>query len=143
MSLENDLRTYLCSKSTITAIIGTNPKRVYATVLPEKAVLPAITYATVSANHGHLLLYGAGYCLSRIQINCWSDVDQKTTLTLSEAVRQVLQGFDGTMGTTAVQSVVLKNEQDLYEPPVDGKALGTFCRAVDYMFRFTESVPNL
>lgn len=142
MSLEDDLRTYLCGQSTITAIIGTNPQRMYGTVLSQGAVLPAITYQTISAKHGDVLLSAAGFCWTRIQLNCWAETSTGTR-TLAEAIRQLLHGYHGTMGSTVVQAVLLDNENDAYEPPVDAKALGAFCRMVDYRFRYTESIPNL
>lgn len=148
MSIETDLRTYLAAQASFTATLGTSSKyttHLFCAVIPQDAALPACTISNVTANHEHTLLAGAGFCWARIQLNFFANgaTGYGTTKTMAEAARALLQGYKGAMGSSTVGSVVLKNEVDLYESPQDGKGVGTFHLAVDYLVRYSESVPAL
>jgi hypothetical protein len=140
VSLEGDLRTYLLTKTGVTNLVTTTG--VYVGRIPRAARYPVIGISRVSGGHEHVLSGAAGYATPRIQLDVWS-TSMVTTLAVAEAVRQVMQGFKGTMGSTTVSSVVLENEIDLTEEPDDGSDLGIEHRVLDYFIRYTESIPSL
>ncbi len=140
MAIGQDARTYLLSKSAVTTVVGT---RVFPNFIPEKNTsYPVIVYAVVSQVPAHNLAGGAGYAETRIQL----DVYCKTAVerdSLTEILRNELQGFAGTMGSSTVSSVVYRNAIDLYEPPIDSSDVGLFRNSTDYWIRHSQSVPSL
>lgn len=147
MSLGADLRTYLMSKSSITAIVGT---RCFKNKIPETVTTyPLIVYTQVSQVVPHTLTTVAGYSQTRMQIDCYaSGKDSVKADSLAAAVYNVLAGFPaaGTaqpaMGSSTVTSVVFMGSRDFYEPPEDGSDVGLFRNSMDFWFRHDAAVPS-
>ena len=140
MSTRSDLKTYLESKSTITAVVST---RIFGVKRPQKIrTLPAITFERMNGGHDHTLSAAAGSAIPRFRIRCWA-ATYVAADALAEILRNVMQGYRGTMGSTTVQSVILDDEFDEYEESEDGSDQGVFGIAHDYLIRYVESVPTL
>lgn len=141
-SIDQALRAYLAAQASITALVQAStsaPVRVYCGDVPQSAALPAVSISVVSAQHAHTLQGIGGYCTSRLQVNSWADTHAESK-TLSEAIRYLLAGItQTTMSDKVVTGASLSNELDLIDPPVDGKAIGEYHVAADYLVRFRES----
>lgn len=139
MSISTNLRKYLLSKSAITSLVGT---RMFPRKIPQKnSAFPVIVYRIVSQDAAHHLAGGAGYAGTRIQLDVYSETETETD-ALAEAIRNQMQGYSGAMGTASVTSVVLKNSQDLYEPPQDNSDTGLYRNSTDYWLRHDMAVPT-
>ena len=89
--------------------------RIYPYKLPQGVALPACTYMKVSAPRDHTQQGPSGLVSARIQVSSWGNAydDAKT---LSDAVRQALDGYMGTTDGVYIGGVQLVNETDLSEP---------------------------
>lgn len=141
-SIDQALRAHLAAQASIIALVQSStsaPVRVYCGDVPQSAALPAISISVVSAQHAHTLKGIGGYCTSRLQLNTWADTHIESK-ALAEAVRYLLQGISQTtMSDKVVTGASLQNEIDLIDPPVDGKAIGEYHVAADYLVRYRES----
>ena len=134
------LQTYLEAQSGVTNIVST---RIYPHHLPpNNTTYPVLTHQMISNNHDHNLDGAAGNTVARVQIDCWglklSDVE-----TLAEAVRNVLQGYSGAMGTVDVGFVQLLNELDLSESPKDASSVYLYRRMQEYSIKHAETIPSI
>lgn len=111
-------------------------------MLPQSAQRPAITYQRVTGGHEHRLTGSSGTAIPTFELDCWAD-SYEAADQLAEAVRQVMQGFSGTMGSTTVHSVILDDEADQFTPPSDGSDNGIYSITLRYRIRHTESIPAL
>lgn len=138
MSVRSDLVAYLAGVSGVSAIAGT---RIRPVALEQDDARPAVTVRRMPSDHDHRLSGGAGRSTATFQIRSWGNL-YKDADTLGEAVRQAMQGFGGTMGSTEVTSVRLVNDFDdfVYIPPGSGK--GVFCVVNDYHVQYVESIPT-
>ena len=126
-----------------TTISGLLAKRVYPHVAPKAATRPYITYFVVGADHQHHLTAAAGLVAHRVQIDMWADTAAEAE-TLSEAVREALQGLYGTLVTGFTsRGISLASEFDNYEPPSDADETGIYRITHDYEIWHTETVPTL
>lgn len=141
MSIRSALFTYLAGKAGVTAIVGTSPVRIYPVVRPQGGDMPALTYARMSGGHDHNLQGSSGTAIPTFELDCFGDTYAQAD-ALAEAIRQVMQGFSGTMGSVAVKSVILDDESDGYDPPEDDSDRGAFYISLKYRIRYTESIPT-
>lgn len=109
--------------------------------VPQRAALPAITYALVGEEPRYRARSAAGLTARTYQLSCFA-VDYARATGLEAALRSALHGFRGPMGTTHVSSCRLENTLDLYEPNVDGSDRGTFHRVAEYRIFLEESIPT-
>lgn len=83
--------TLLAAAPAVTAIVGTNPVRVFpGGVVPQGAAMPAISWLVVSGVPENLLADRAPVDNQRVQIDCWAD-DFVSVQTLFESVRSALE----------------------------------------------------
>lgn len=113
--IEEDLRTFLVADPAITALVV---GRIYPLKLPQDPTLPAIAYMRVSGFRGRVQDGPAGYARPTFQIDCWAD-SYLEAKNVADAVRQRLQAYKGTMGTTEVQSVRFLGDRDDFERDVE------------------------
>ncbi len=83
--------------------------RVYPLVIPEKSVMPAITYLRIAYTPENTLDGGATIDQIRIQVDTYANTYAESK-TLANSVRSVMESasFKGT----------LQSDQDLFEPDV-------------------------
>jgi len=116
--------------------------RIYPELAPKSDALPYITLHRVSNNHLHHLSGAAGLVTQRYQIDCWAS-DSVTLETLSEAVRNNLDGFEhGSWGTVDVKDVKLSSENDQFIQPTDASEVGVFRTSMDFTIWHAESMPT-
>ena len=120
--MEASLIQLLLSDSGVSAHVST---RVYPGARQQGSALPAITLTRISGGPLYSDEGEAGLDDARIQIDCWAETYSAAKL-LARAVKAVLSGFDGTVGTTSFACVWLDNERDFRE---------TGSNAAEYLFR--------
>lgn len=130
MAFDTELVAWVLTQSTITALIGT---RIHPDFLPQNTTLDAIVYNQISGVRAHSTAGASGYCEARYQLSCWS-ATKAGAKALAEAVRKAIDGFGGTMGTTAVNYAFLEDETDAWED--EPKRWRT---DLDFMIAFNES----
>lgn len=97
-----------------TALYGIVLGRCYPIKLPERVVLPALTYFQVSGVENNTHDGYDGTSINRWQISCWART-YKEAKELAEQVKQQLRTFSGGI-VYIVEKSMLGNEMDLYEP---------------------------
>ena len=111
--IEKALRKRLISTQNLTQIIGS---RVYPIMLPEKAVLPALTFGRVSTDGASLSHSGStGIITSVFEIGCIAK-DVEVAKQLARLVRAVFSGFSGTVDGYRIYRANVENEFDEYDP---------------------------
>jgi hypothetical protein len=112
-------------------------ERIYPLVLPQKAVLPAVTYQKISGERLHKLQGDTGFTRPVYQLSCWAE-NYAQCKAVAEQVRLSLQNYSGFMGGTegvAVGAVLLEGEAEGYESDT-----GTFYINMDFQFYYSEQV---
>ncbi len=136
MTIRADLRFYLLANVAIAAVVGT---RVYVTHAAQKAARPYLVIHMIDGGHIHDLDGGGGYAFPRLQINCVAD-DSLDVETLSDVLREQMQGFVGRWDATEVGVALLDGETDLLGNPHDAGESGIQVIAHDYIVGHEESV---
>jgi hypothetical protein len=110
-----DLTSYLTANGGVNAIAQ---GRIYAQNLPQKSAtstnLPAVVYHQVSGPRPSTMEGATGLNDGRYQFACMA-YDYLTAKKLSQAVRQALNKFSGTVGSTVILDVSLDSERDTYD----------------------------
>lgn len=132
------VRTYLVSKSSVTDLVST---RVFPSVLPQAATLPAVVYTVVTGVPNDDVLGSSGSVTAGIQLDVYSD-SHITSNNIGEQIRLVMQGFSGTMGSETVGAVRLTNRYEMYEKPVDGSDLGRHRVLLSFDITYLNEIPT-
>jgi hypothetical protein len=101
----------------VTAIVGTDPVRVFPSIAPEGADTPLIVYAKVGASRTHVSGHDTDLASAHIRVACWADT-ALGAITLAAAVRAAMQDYSGTAGGVTVQRVFLEDESSDYDDVV-------------------------
>lgn len=109
--IEYGLVQRLEDDATVGGIAG---DRIYPLKLPQNVTLPAITYSRVSGERGKQLAGLTGYARPTFQFDLWAQSYNSCKL-LAKAVRESLDGFQGTMDSETVYRVQILNEIDDFE----------------------------
>jgi len=136
--VERDILTFLLSQDSLSHLVGS---RIYPIHLPNDPTLPAIIFFMVSSTHAHHLRGALGHVLVRTQFDVFSDTFQKMEET-AETLRQILEGYNGSVGSQTCVSCKLQNQTSFGERPQDASDNWTYRRSLDFMFRFVETVPT-
>jgi hypothetical protein len=134
-----NLYEFLVSKPDITNLVG---QRIYPGMLPQSAVFPAITWHCYGTSHDYYTTGAAGWADARYQIDVWAYTYGQAT-TISELVRDKLQGFSGFIGEGWVHVAILENEETLYEQPAHSDDMPIHHVAQQYKILFPETLPSL
>jgi len=130
MRIEQALVTYLTANIGVKALID---KRLYAFHAPANVTFPFVTYQRVST--ARVLTHDlSDTTLSspRIQFDIYAKT-YVSALSVLDALRSALQGYQGTMSTVNVQAVLPALEQHLDMPDMDYYRV-----TVDYLISHTE-----
>lgn len=137
MRLEEGLRTYLVSRTAITALVG---QRIYAVRLPQAWGSPAITFQRISADRDRNIPEGPdGRAWERIQIDVWArhmqaGVDAYDQVRdIADALRTELDGYTGLLGAVVAGPIILESDRDLYEDET-----GVFRASLDFTISHLE-----
>lgn len=141
MTIESALYSYLSNKASITALVST---RIYPEVGPNDAGYPFITYITVTGDQQHDMSGASGLTNVRMQIDAWADIIADR-VSVSEALRNALDGFTGNMGTENlnIRSCFLADYSTLRETEPEGRGQPIYRASLDFSIWHVESVPTL
>ena len=142
----SDLITYLESKSTITAFVGTNPnERIYVARRPQADSLPAIVIDYTSSDHVPSLDGASGLVSTNISISSFSTSSLQAE-QMGDALRLIFDGYNSSasvsIGSLDVRSVDLQSDSLSYLAPVDGSDVGVYEFEQQYEITFTETIPS-
>ena len=139
MSIEADLVTFLKATGSVTTYVGS---RVYTDKRTQSAGLPAITIHTIGGGEVHTLASGAGLAQPTIQLSVWDD-DRVGCIAVREALRNLLQGYAGTWGsTTRIGGVQFQSGPFLFETDEVGGDAGTYHQPIDLTIWYGQTVPT-
>lgn len=132
MTIGEGLRAYLLGDTSIAALVSA---RAFPLRLPQKAVMPAITYLMVSDVRPQHLRGTSGRPNDRFQIDAWA-ATHDGAVALGALIRQRLDGFTGEfqsagspVETIEVSGAFWIDGRDLFEEEI----LGGLCRhSADY-----------
>lgn len=112
--IEEALQAYISAN--IAGVAG----RVYAYMLPQNVVLPAITYFVVSDVADHHMLGPSGLTEKRIQVSCWDRLEDgggyASVKLLASQVRALLDGYQGTLSGIVIGRIFFSGSFDLRDP---------------------------
>ena len=112
----------------VSAIVGT---KIYPMVVPQNAVMPAITYQKISGQWQIQMDGPHNMSEERFQINCWAST-YGGAKALCEAVRDVLNGYDSAVNVVDFHVMTLENEMDLLVEIPDERGARRYARAMDF-----------
>jgi hypothetical protein len=144
MSLEPEQAVFavLAANAAVAAIVA---DRVYPTVLPQSAEVPAIVYTRVSADHTHTLGGASSLASGRVQVNCWAD-SYAEAAELARAVRLAVQGYRGEVAVGAesitIDGLFALSTGDLADPSAGLESHRRFGRRVDVDAHWNEPKPE-
>ncbi|HUW34355.1 MAG TPA: DUF3168 domain-containing protein [Planctomycetota bacterium] len=108
MSFETDLVSHLRAQIALNALVE---DRIHPGLLPQEAVLPALTYFTVSSERPSSQGGYSGLATIRLQVSAWSTLYSEVL----EAIRLVRLALQN---RTPLGVGLLLGEHDFYEPDV-------------------------
>lgn len=88
---------------------------IYPDILPQNAVLPAVTFQKITTERVSAMGSDTGIARARFQMDSWGR-DYAGVKAVAAQVRAALQRFRGTIGSDEILEVFILNEVDLFEP---------------------------
>jgi len=134
-----DLLAYLKARPAIKAIVG---RKIYAGHAVSSASLPYITFSRVSEPAHHHMASAAGIASPTFQVDSWGR-NLKQVSTLSEAIRNAIDGFTGLMGTNDVRVARITATFDDEEEQNNASQKPAFRTRQDIVIWYLRSVPTL
>lgn len=144
MSIRDDFRTYLLTKSGITDLIGGSGSgnRIYPGFIPQGVSLPAVALNLISDVPHHDTDGANGWAEARIQVDCYGALPPAAE-AVSEQIRLACDGYSGTMGSSNVQFCFKDDGGDTPESAVGNEADQRFRRRSDYRLAYMQTLPTL
>ena len=117
MSLESSLFTFITGDPAVGPLIGGT--RMYPRKLPQSPQMPSVVYNRISSGQEYELEGDeVDVRPARFQFDCWDD-GYAGALALAAAVRARLSGYSGVVGADMVQTILIEDEMDMYEPETE------------------------
>lgn len=142
-NIVNDMRTYLISKSAVTALTST---RIYFGNLPQNSKLPAVVMSLIDSDSQKHLTNADGLRRSSIQLDCYGtstgNAPYASAYNVAEQIRKVVDFNSGTWGSSTVRRALVDDQRDFEDEPGDGSEFSRFGRSVDVTVWHTESLPS-
>ncbi len=124
-------------EGTITAIIGTNPVRLYPLIAPQDAALPYMVFQQISGVRDYTMDGPSGYVDARYQITCWA-ATYGGVVRLFEVVRKFFNGYHATIEGRKIQYVHFENEMDRLENVPGTDVVQAKGKQIDVKITFNE-----
>lgn len=138
MSLTADLQTYLLAQSGIASLVGA---QVYWQAAPQATAFPYITFFLVSEEREHDVAGQCGVVFAFYQVDCWHE-GSADIHAIADAVRNAVDGYTGTMGSTTVQYSKLINRHEFIDSPQFGKEAVEDRVMLEVEIHSVESIPT-
>jgi hypothetical protein len=115
--LETAVHVRLAGFAALTALVGTDPPRIYAPPLPTNFLRPAVSHFRVYGERPAVAMGADGAIRrARFQVDSWAD-SKASALAVAAQVTSALARFRGTSdGVTIHDVLVISDGLDLYEP---------------------------
>lgn len=131
MKAEKVIHYRLSNAAGVTAIVGSNPARIYPMVIPETPTMPCISYQVIDSDRVQSVNTDPGIANVRIQVTCWAKT-YADVKSLAEQVRLALERYGSWPSGLAVDGVTvydikIGSEADSFEP-----TLMVYAQATDY-----------
>jgi hypothetical protein len=141
MTIETALFSYLSTEAGMTTLVST---RIYASSPPSSPTYPFVTFQIINNQPAHYMAGAVGITDVRMQIDAWAFLVSEQQ-AISEALRNLLDGFRGSMGTEllAVRKCFLETRNTFQEPDKQGKNLPVHRASLDFSLWHVESLPTL
>lgn len=142
MSIRNDLFTYLTSKTSITNLVDT---RIYPQESPQAEAgatpYPRIIYRENGGVRTGSLEGANEQVQTSFTLDCQSK-DGDEAIDIANALANVLDFYQGLMGSTTVQGVFVRRTGDSIEAPIDGNEKGVRTSSIDIDLWYESTVPS-
>ncbi len=119
MSIGAELVIYLQSKSAITDLVDATDIRPQRTTQGVPTDTDRIVYYVSGGEHVRSLTGSSGLANANIDLHCQS-VNYDRANAIAEALRNELECFQGTLGSTTVQGVFVDQVQESCSEPMPG-----------------------
>lgn len=141
MTIESALYSYLSNKASVTALVS---DRIYPQVAPQGTAYPFVTFNVLSEDTQHDMSGASGLTNVAMQIDAWCET-VADRVSVSEALRNALDGFRGAMGTESlhISNFFMTDRQNFVEGDTEGKAHPLYRSSMDFSIWHAESVPTL
>lgn len=136
--IKDDIRTYLLTKSALTALIS---QRIYSLPAPQGVTYPFVSIHRIGGDREQHLLHDAAFGKVRLQIDARAETSAAAE-AVAEQIRIALDAYAGTAGSSTVHSVQLIDERDFVEPTDDGREIGVYVVSSDYEIAFDYTQAN-
>lgn len=113
--------------------------KLYPLRRPQSSPLPAATFSINSKVHGYNQRGADGTVIATIQFDIYSKTYGEAVDT-AEQLRQILQGFMGSLAGVDTLFSELTDESHEYEQPADGSDNGVYHVTSNYSIEYRESI---
>lgn len=133
-SIEAALYSLMSNDATLTAIVST---RIYINLALQGAAVPHVTYQQLSGLRDEVMIGPSGLVESRFQINIWGDTYTENR-SIANAVRGLLDGYSGTVGTVEIEAIHMIDESDVPQFPAGKDVIKRYGKRLDFTVWFKE-----
>lgn len=132
------IRLRLLNDSNVTDLIST---RLYPRRIPQGVDNPCAKYQMISALRDGALDGGTGLVTATIQIDIFADTHLEAE-TISEKIREALQGYRGTESTVEILSCTLITSRELLGAAVDASDDHDYRVILEFEITHRETIPS-
>lgn len=130
MSLHNSIHTFLSSKTEITAVVGNKIWRKHR----QTTALPCIVFFSPTSKPVQQIDRTTEITYVTIQFDIYS-LDDEQTISLTNSLRNLLNGFNGEMEGTEIINIKFHGDHDTSIPPADSSGNWMYKRSADFTFK--------
>lgn len=128
------LYSYLTQKTEVKEIVG---NKIYPSILPQDAAIPAIVYRPISAGYDSLLGGDSGFVRQIVQIVCFDKTFKKVRI-LSRKVKKAIQDLNGLMGGLKIEAVFIRSDFELSSNTALKYNVDEYMSILEFEFFFNE-----
>lgn len=134
-TIEQAIYSLLSADPTVSGLVG---NRITPVLVPQDSAMPAVTYAEVAGVRENTMDGPAGLVRSRWQFNCWG-ISYADGRSVSDAVRQVLDGYSGSGAGVTIQSIMTIGENNISANPAGKNVARRYGNSLDLEVWFCET----
>ena len=132
--IERALYTHITESSTIAALIGV---RLFPNQIPQGQKMPAAVYQQSKGVRQHTMDGPVGMVDSQYSVTCYAE-SYSQAKSLSEAIRNRLDGYRGTVGGVEIDAIFLIDEFDVPCSKAGTDILNRFGKNLTFIVWFRE-----
>ena len=128
----------LTGDAELTALVGT---RIHAMRAPKSSTLPRVVFNVIDEPRRPHMTGASGLVVPRFQIDVYAS-SSPGAHAVKEAIRNLLDGFSGTLTGVVVKRVFLDNTEDSYEKTHEEDPEPVYRIRMDFLVWYVESIPT-